>query len=643
MNIQLINEPNKNFTALKQILYNRGIKTEEDMRKYIYSTDNDINKPELFGIDKLEQGVKAFAYALINGQKILIIVDADCDGFTSSACVINFSYHYFPSATSNNLHWFLHDGKQHGLKDCIDIAMEYDLIICPDSASNDIEEHKRLKEAGKIVLVLDHHDIEGDLSQDAIIINNQASNYPNKFLSGVGVTWQFCRYMEQYFTGEKDYTNKLLDLVALGNTADMMSLKEIETKHLINKGFEPDNVVNPFIYGMWCKNSYKLGDKITSWGAAFYIAPLVNAIVRSGTQEEKELVFKSMLTMCANEQIPSTKRGHKPGEMETILAAALRICTNVKNHQTKAEKAGLELLEKRIENENMLNHKVLLFLMEPGQIHPNIAGLVANRIMGKYQRPVCVLTKQVKTERKDVLVEGMISPNGDYVYEHVAGEPTPPGFYCGKPLVNFHKPGFVWGPGIEEEEVVYYSGSARGCDITGITEFKSICYETGVIEWAVGHEGAFGLCIKEENIEKFLEKTDEILAQYPDEACYHVDYLWEGDHVDGQVIEDIAGYGFLWGKDMPESKVGIKNLKITKDSITLKSADKNPTICITLPECEIIKFGSSKEEYESLRQEDGFTTINLVGTCGKNEWNGTVTPQIMLEDYEIVNSSKYYF
>ena len=336
---------------------------------------------------------------------------------------------------------------------------------------------------------------------------------------------------------------------------------------------------------MWKKNEYKLGDHITSWGAAFYIAPLVNAIVRSGSQEDKELVFSSMLTFKANEQILSNKRGHKPGEMETVLAQALRACTNVKNHQTKAEKEGLELLEHRIEEEHMLDHRVLLFKLEPGQIHPNIAGLVANRIMGKYQRPVCVLTH-----------------NGDI-----------------------------------------YAGSARGCDITDITEFKSICSRTGLVEFVAGHEGAFGIAIKEENIEDFLKRTDEILQFTPTEACYRVDYLWEGDKVDGQIIEDISGFGHLWGKDVFESKVGIKNLKITADMITLKSPDKNPTICITLEDCEIIKFGSSQEEYEKLKSENGFITINLVGTCGKNEWNGRVTPQIMLEDYEIVNSSKYYF
>ena len=60
----------------------------------------------------------------------------------------------------------------------------------------------------------------------------------------------------------------------------------------------------------------------------------------------------------------------------------------------------MELLEKKIKEENLLNHKVLLFLLEPGQIDRNIAGLVANKLMAKYQRPVCVLTKVI--EEKEI-------------------------------------------------------------------------------------------------------------------------------------------------------------------------------------------------------------------------------------------------
>ena len=87
-----------------------------------------------------------------------------------------------------------------------------------------------------------------NISKNAIIINNQLSNYSNKDFSGVGIVWQFCRYIDKHH--KSDYANYYLDLVALGNTADMMSLTSIETKHIIMRGFEPDNIHNPYIYEM---------------------------------------------------------------------------------------------------------------------------------------------------------------------------------------------------------------------------------------------------------------------------------------------------------------------------------------------------------------------------------------------------------
>jgi len=71
----------------------------------------------------------------------------------------------------------------------------------------------------------------------------------------------------------------------------------------------------------------------------------------------------------------------------------MRVVTNVKNRQTKAQDSGLATIENMIEEQNLLSHKVLLFLLEPGQVDRNIAGLIANKIMAKYQRPVCLLTK----------------------------------------------------------------------------------------------------------------------------------------------------------------------------------------------------------------------------------------------------------
>jgi hypothetical protein len=77
--------------------------------------------------------------------------------------------------------------------------------------------------------------------------------------------------------------------------------------------------------------------------------------------------------------------------------------------------------------------------------------------------------------------------------------------------------------------------------------------------------------------------------------------------------------------------------------VTLMSPDKKPTLKITLPNkvC-LIKFGSSQEEYEKLLST-GYIELNIVGKCNANEWNGWVTAQVMIEDYEILGESKYVF
>ena len=171
----------------------------------------------------------------------------------------------------------------------------------------------------------------------------------------------------------------------------MMSMTSIETKHIINKGFQ--NLKNPFFASLAKKNEYSMKNKVNHMSVAFYVAPYVNAICRSGTIEQKTLVFKSMLKHQAFKEVLSTKRGHLLGQKEQLVEQAMRVVTNVKSRQTKAQDSGLATIEKMIEEQGLLNHKVLLFLLEPGQVDKNIAGLIANKIMAKYQRPTCILTK----------------------------------------------------------------------------------------------------------------------------------------------------------------------------------------------------------------------------------------------------------
>ena len=606
MKYQLINPINNNYSTLEQVLTNRHIPLEE-IEHYLNTTDEDINNPAGLGEESLRAAAASLIKHIAAEEETLVIVDCDCDGFTSAALLINYLHDSFPNWVENKLKWWVHEGKQHGLNDCMDYINfhNFNLILVPDAGSNDYEAHATLKSKGVDVIILDHH-LADKLSDDAIVINNQLSDYPNKDLSGVGIVYQFCRYLDEHL--KKNNAEYYLDLVALGNTGDMMSLTSIETKHLIMKGFEPDNIHNPYIYEMWQKNKFKLGEHITSIDAAFYIVPMINAVQRSGTLEEKELLFKSMLKHEAFEMIPSNKRGHAPSEMEKLVDQAVRMSTNVKNRQTREQDKTMEELELLIEDLGLLDHKVILFTLDDKELNKNIAGLIANKIANKYQRPCCILSKTLEIDPGHTTM----LQDGTEVFVTSASR-------------------------------VLYQGSARGYEATGITNFKTICEAAGA-EWCQGHENAFGMCLAEDKIEEFLTKTDEALSTISAEPIYYVDYIYNNTDVNMNDILTIANLGTLWGKDMNEALIAIEKLKITKNMITVYRKTSN-TLKISLPNnISIMKFNATDDECYNLENFEGvYLELNIVGTCHQNEWNGNISPQVFIVDYEIIGQGKYLF
>ena len=593
MKYQLINKPNKNFSAIQQILYNRGI-AENEISHYINLSDQDINSPLLLGENNLKQGLFTILHKIQFNQNAVIIVDCDCDGYTSAALLINYLYKLFPTWVTIHLNWYMHDSKQHGLSDCFNSIIDKNpsLVICPDSSSNDYEYHKLLQEKNIDVLVLDHH-LAPKISDYAVIINNQLSNYPNKELSGVGVTWQFCRYIDSMLN--TNYADDFLDLVALGNCGDMMSLRSFETRYLITKGFKKENIKNPFIDYMIDKNSFPLSKAdyvstnpdmgCTSIGAAFFIVPFVNAITRSGTIEQKKLLFNAMLNHKAFEEVLSNKRGHKLGEKEKLILQAIRTVTNVKNRQTRAEDAGLAMLEKMIETNHMLDHKILLFLLEPDQIDSEIRGLIANKFMAKYQRPCCLLTR---TNR-----------NGKETYE----------------------------------------GSMRGYTKTGINSFKEVLEQCPGVIYVEGHQNAAGLSIQGDQTDNFLYYIDKLLEDVSIEPIYRVDYDFKEIDNNNQRILEIAGMNDYWGQDIDRAYVNI-NFKITSSNFQIM---KSNTLKFNLPNgLSIIKFNGTDEEIAQFTTT-GYLELNAICKCNANQWNNNIYPQLIMQDYEIIDSSKYFF
>ena len=571
------------ISAVERVLINRGIALE-DISHYLNTTDEDILDPRL--LVNMEEGARMLAKCVRDNKPLFLQVDSDCDGFTSAAIFLNYLNKLFPSFTQTNVKYRLHDGKQHGLIPET-IPTDTGLVVAPDSSSNDYAEHQLLKQKyGMDILVLDHHEAEY-ISEDACVINNQLCAYPTKSLSGAGIVYKFCSYLDELMN--VDYADDLIDLAALGLIADMVSMKDFETRHIITRGI--NNVINPFFKTMVDKNAFSLKGEVTPIGVAFYVAPYVNATIRMGTQDEKTLLFESMLDFKAYESIPSTKRGCK-GQFETRVEQACRTCSNIKNRQTKARDEALETVETLIEQNNLLDNKILSIQLGDGfTIDKNLTGLLANQLMAKYQRPVLLLNKV-----------------------------------------------------IQEDGSISWSGSARGYDKSKLKDFRKFVNDSQLIEFGTGHANAFGFSITDGNYSDFINYTNSELANFNFTPCYNVDFIFNGDNFNGNDIIQIAGLKHLWGQGVDEPFIALENVRITPDNITLMSADKNPTLKIELPNgTSLIKFKSSQEEYEKLKPETGCTSLTVIGRCESNTWMGRITPQIIVEDYEVSGYIKYYF
>ena len=332
----------------------------------------------------MEEGYNLLMKHIKNHSKILIIVDPDCDGYTSAALF----YLYIKRCYAEykpQLNYIMPIDKKHGLEQHIDIFLEKhicDLIICPDSSSNDYEFHKILKDTGYDILVIDHHESE-KYSEDAIVINNQLSGrYSNKALSGVGVVYKFFEYCEMK-EQRKNISLEYVDLVALGQISDMMNMNTIENRFICDYGLT--HIKNPFFQALIDKQSYSIGDKLTQIGVAFYITPLINALIRVGSELEKERLFLAFIE--PDILVPSTKRGEK-GLEETICSQSLRNCSNAKSKQNRIKERAAELLDIQI-LENDLDKNKIIILCNNGLDIPNtMTGLCAMGVVAKYKKPV---------------------------------------------------------------------------------------------------------------------------------------------------------------------------------------------------------------------------------------------------------------
>ena len=559
---------------------NRGIPLI-DVKHYLNTEVDDILPPA--SIANIKEGAAMLIKHISQNSKVMLQIDSDCDGFTSFAVFMNYLNNLFPAFVQNNIVYKTHDGKAHGI-DTSKIPEDTKLVIAIDSSSNEYGIHKELKEKGMDILIIDHHKAP-KVSECACVINNQLCDYPTKSLSGVGMVYKFCCYLDELL--KVNYANEYLDLVAVGMVADMMDLRDFETKHLMQLGF--NNIRSPFVKMMMARNEYSIKGVLNPFTIGFYIAPYINAVARVGTGAEMLLMAESMLEYRAYEQIPSTKRGCS-GMTETRVEQACRTATNVRTRQNNARDVSTKFVDTLIEQNDLLKNKILIIQAPKSKgLDTNITGLIGNQTVAKYQQPTLILNERV----------------------HVNDDET---------------------------EEIWWEGSARGLEDSELSDFRGFLLENNLVEYAEGHENAFGVGIKDCNMAKFIEDTNELLKDIEFSPIYKVDFIWSAEEVKGDPVLYIGAYNSLWGQNLAKPKVVIENIPVTVDNFSLM---KGPSIKIKHNGIEFIKFKATEDEIKKF-EENEIVYISVIGECSINEWGGREYPQIIIVDYAIEKQMKFY-
>lgn len=356
------------FMPVETVLENRGITRD------LFNLDKDVIE-DYNNYDNMQEGLELLLKHLNNNSKIKTVGDCDVDGMTSFSILYNRIKESFPNA---NIELKIHTNKQHGLSEDIIIEDDTNLVIMTDSSSNDFKQHKKLKDKGIDILIIDHHDCDDGYSKNAVVINNQLSKkVTNKNLSGAGVVYKFIKALDDYLFEDK--SNKYKDLVALGNIADVMDLHELETRYFVYEGIKEVN--NLFIKALIEINTYDLEDKYNIDKIGWVIAPKLNGTIRSGTQEEKMKMFKAFIS----------------DDYDFCLEVA-KMCKNVKTRQDNAVKSALKKIEPKIQ----ISENDKCIILDVGKsLNQSHTGLVAQKIQDKYKLPT-LLYRKVEGE-KDVV------------------------------------------------------------------------------------------------------------------------------------------------------------------------------------------------------------------------------------------------
>ena len=574
------NANNDTSNILKEVLKNRGI---DDYYAYLDLDDSVVIPYQK--LDNIENAVDLFMNHFNNKNKIGVLVDEDPDGFCSASMM----YLYIKRMDENYpVEYILHKrAKAHGLSDDVIIPNGIKLLIIPDAGTNDCKECKELSEQGVDILILDHHEKEED-NPYALIINNQMSDsYPNKCLCGAGVVYRFLQALDDENWNE--FADDYLDLCALANISDVMDMRSFETRYLTDLGLL--NINNKCFKALIDAQNYSMNGKVNIHNIQWYITPILNGMIRIGSQEEKELLFRAFIEQDEFFEYKKRATKDKPAEniQESIYDRVARLCKNAKSRQDKQKEKSVEQIAE-IAQSIPFDDKVVM--IDTSDILDNgLTGVVAIKIAEMFNKPCILLNKFLDKK-------------------------------TGK---------------------ITYGGSARNVNHSPIESFKDIVNSTNVFNFGKGHANAFGVNLDLDKKDEAINVMNNILRDVEYDSTYRVDFILDIEDICIKLITELARFEDIVCQGIEEPMLAVENISLTKDCFEIFGKNED-TISFTIDEIKYIQFkckdGNPLYDWiQNAWDENDSVTFNIVGKPSINEYNGVRTPQIIIEDVVVIDTN----
>jgi len=416
--------------ALAKLLIQRGITNFFEAKSYFRPSLDSLHDP--FLMDGMHEASIRVINAITNNEKICVYGDYDVDG-TCSASLMFLFLQELGARVETYIPNRLTEGYGMSIQS-IDLLKDrkINLIISVDCGITAVEEINYADQFGLDTIICDHHQPKEILPKAYAILDpiKPGCNYPFKYLSGAGVAFKLASAVGARI-GKKNMAMKYLDLVALAGAADIVPLVD-ENRIFVKEGLELINRnPRPGIEAL-IKSAKMEPGNLSAGQIVFTIAPRINAVGRLGDANRAVELF-------------TTFDSNKAIELAQVLENE-NIKRRVIDEATFSH--AIDLVETCVNFDSDFG-----IVLHDNDWHPGVIGIVASRLVEKFNRPSVMLTT----------IDGVAK------------------------------------------------GSARSIPGFNIYEALQSC-EDLLLQFG-GHEAAAGLAIEIENLESFRDRFNEILRK----------------------------------------------------------------------------------------------------------------------------------